>query len=258
MPRSHRIVTALIGAWLMFSALAPSAVWANGFRTPRGNGTRNSAATRPVDTKARDAAAQEVTQAQSTLEKAQADFARLGSKLQRDADESPELAAALADQMQAQKAFDLAESNVERQLSLDPTYSAAQKQKETLQAQVDALRAGGTATLQEMTDAAKAVLAAGQVLTRLQVSAQADDPQFQQAKAALVKATAKVETLRQQYQQSLLSDPQWTAAKKAIADAQTQLRSVQAKLAQAQQAVTTALAKQQGSLAKQQGSTAGK
>jgi hypothetical protein len=216
-------------------ARGPTIYRGNTGNNGNGNSRNNRPAPPPVDTSARDAAAKDVTDAQTELEKAKADLASVATKLQAQFDATPDMVAALAAQQQAQTADEACHAALSRKLSSDPAYAAAVANKEAAEAKLKALQDADTSDPDQLTAAATEAMNVRSAVTAIESAAESSDPDVVKSKAALVAATAKVTTLRTQFLQSIRQSSEWTTASKAVDDAQAKLKSAQDALVTEQQ-----------------------
>ena len=186
--------------------------------------------------------------ARAALAKAQSAFSLVAGKLQKEFEAHPDVVEATRTVTAAKTAYDAAANPVLASLKSRSDFSAALNTAYDAQEQVASLKGNAEATPQDRLTAAKAALAAKEIVTRMQTDALSSNAQVTNTKAAYASAIDALAKLRQQFADSLKQDAQWVSAKEALANAK-------AKSVAADQAVASAqkdLAAQQADALAQQ------
>lgn len=175
----------------------------------------------------------DIAKAEVDLKKAKDGFAVIGGTLRKDLENSAEWKGAQATVKQAQADFNGSRDVVIKQINEKPDYKTALQRKEDAEKQRDAL--GEDAGINKKAEAALAVLNSGKAVTEMESAAIAADPKASQAKKNLTEAADKLAAIEKQFEETMKQNPKYTAAKKAVDDAEKKLATAKADLATATQ-----------------------
>jgi chromosome segregation ATPase len=187
-----------------------------------------SPAPRPAPTPKVDNSGQikQVNEAVAANNKAQADLASVTAKLRASFDTLPANAPIVAEFRADQASYNARFAVITEQLKKDPKYQAAVADRNAAQDKLAKLRATTPPPEAEIADATKQLLASIAQVKRLEDQAAASDPQLAPLRVKLASSSEKMADLQKQFDASLASNTEYTAAKSAADAAKQHLDSL--------------------------------
>jgi len=168
-----------------------------------------------------------LAQAQGKVERAQDALAKLMTDLKKESESSPAITQAQTELRQAQADYDAATGPILEKVRATPAYQSAVDAKKTAAQHVMDLQADNAVQQDQITEAARVVLDKGKAVTQLETTAVADDKNAAALKAKLAAANVKLLKLRHDLEQSAKTNPQVLAARKEIETAQAEVPPLQ-------------------------------
>jgi hypothetical protein len=184
-----------------------------------------------------------VSEADAELRSARAALVMEANRLMKASEATPQWQKASAALKEAQDHHSQAVKAVHASLASNPDYKAAVAERTRCQQKREALRNDPTATPEQRTDAAIAVLTASSGVSKIEQRAVSDDPAVSQAQSAVDQAQFVMDELRKAAAVQASKDPAFIAAKQKV-------DSAAALVAQANQQVADAK-KQQAAIDEQ-------
>jgi hypothetical protein len=167
-------------------------------------------------------------QVEGRIDRAQDALNKTIEELRHQSESSPDVVAAQAALRQAQSDYDAATAPVLEKVRSSPAYQAALDAKNAAARQVEELQNQTPPDPDQITQAARAALDKGAVLTTMQNEALASDPKIASLKAGLDAANQKLLKLRHDLEESVKGNARVVAARKELAEAQSELPPVKA------------------------------
>lgn len=181
-----------------------------------------------------------VSEADSQLRAARAGLVIEANRLMKASESTPQWQKASAALKDAQDHHSQAVRAVRAELAKKPEYKAAIAERNKAQEKREALRNDPTATPEQRTDAAIAVLAASSAVSKIEQRDLADDPGVSQAQSAIDQAQFVIDELRKAAAVEASKDPAYIAARQKVDAAAQQVAQANQQVAEAkkQQAIT--------------------
>jgi hypothetical protein len=205
----------------------------------------------PVDTTPLTEANTAVTKANADLKKAQAVLFGAARRFEKTIDAKPDVQAATHELTLAQSTLQANTSRVIAGLKSDPTYKDAQEKAKTARDDVAQLRGNADATPDQRYAAAKASLAANDIVSKIEAGALAADPRVTEERAKVAAKGEEVRQLRGKYETALHDDPEWAAANKDVDDKKSKVDAADKQLADARKTVADRQANRAAAVAAQ-------
>jgi chromosome segregation ATPase len=187
-------------------------------------------------------------QVEGKIDRAQDALNKTIDDLRHQSEASLDVAAAQAALRQAQSDYDAATAPILEEVRSTPQYEAALDAKKSAAQHVEDLQNESPPDQDQITQAARAVLDKGQVLTKMQNAALASDPKITSLKANLDAANQKLLKLRYDLDESIKTNPQVMAARKELEEAQSELPPVKTAYDNEQQKYDQAMAAREKAL----------
>jgi hypothetical protein len=162
-----------------------------------------------------------------TIQDAEANFRVVDFRLRAEVSSTPEMQSAVQALNQGYRALRTADDEITRHLSTDPLYRSASVRRAEAQQKLDNLRAQNAA-IDDLALAAAEVMNCGSIMTRLHAEAQRADASYQQAKASIADASARIWVIREEWEHSMSLDPRWVAARQSLDQARALVRTTMA------------------------------
>jgi hypothetical protein len=182
--------------------------------------------TQPSDSSATKQAA--VTSAKQELKTATAALSAVVQKATSDFQASDAYVSASKDLTAAKRAYDAASTPALERVHSSPEYVAAMAQYKSAHDQIEALRSGGDPPQDQISPLAQQELTSGSKARSLESDALLTDDGVVHAKAQVATAQAAIAALRDQFQKTMPTTPEYTTAKQAVDEATKKLQAAQA------------------------------
>ena len=170
-------------------------------------------------------------QSQSRLEESAGGALCAARRFEKSIDAKPDVAAATQELTAAQSSLQAATTNVIGGIKSDAPYKDAQTKAHAARADVEQLRGNPDATPDERYAAAKASLAANDVLSKIESTALAADSHVTEGRALVAAKGEAVRKLRAQYETAMHDDAEWAAASKDVEEKKKNVETTEKQLA---------------------------
>jgi hypothetical protein len=189
-----------------------------------------------------------LTKAKADLKKAQAVLFGAARRFEKSIDAKPDVAAAMQELTVAQTSLQAATTNALSGIKSDASYKDAQTKAKGARADVEQLRGNPDATPDERYAAAKASLAANDVLSKIESTALAADSHVTDGRTLVAAKGEAVRKLRAQYETAMHDDAEWAAASKDVDEKKKNVETAEKQFADAQKTYADQLAARQAAI----------
>ncbi len=185
----------------------------------------------PTAAQKKDAAVEkEITADRDEVQKDRDALEAIAARLRPKLESSPDYLSAIAASAKAQAEYNDAYNQFIAELMTHQDYKDAVAAKAAAQAKGDAVRKDPNSTPDDVSAAAKDVLAAANNVTRIQNTALEGDTHLASLKASAADAAEKVASMKKAIDAKVTSDPSFVAAKSTLDQAQAKLDAARKKL----------------------------
>jgi hypothetical protein len=208
-------------------ALAPAAGFAKskggGGGGGSGGGSGHSHASAQSPASAAHAAPSSQPAKDDAVAKAQADMDAAEHKVRGQFESTSDWTTAQAAVDKAKAALSDARDAVSKKLKEQTVYQSALTANHSAETELDRLHKSGSASSQELTDAAAAAMSTRLAVSKLETDAYSTDPAASAAKTELDHATVAIADLRKKEHAAVEADTDWQAAKQRYDEAKSKL-----------------------------------